>query len=192
MSNYTCNSYYQQRINHMVNKSLSEFKRLSVFRIDLRFPYNGIDYKNDPKVITRFFESLKRRVMVDVKNKSYLWGRNLRVNVDYVWVREVGPINQKTHYHVALLLNKDVYYSTGHYHEGNNLAALIINAWDSALGLLNNPQKGLVQFSSCHYLEQEKIGFEQAYINTMHALSYLAKDYSKPYHDRFRCFGCSQ
>ncbi|WP_432653045.1 MULTISPECIES: hypothetical protein [Providencia] len=26
----------------------------------------------------------------------------------------------------------------------------------------------------------------------MQALSYLAKDYSKPYHDRFRCFGCSQ
>ncbi|HHR6131966.1 MULTISPECIES: inovirus Gp2 family protein [Providencia] len=192
MSKGTHNLYYQKRIEQAINKSLSEFKRLSIFRIDLRSPYGRIDYKDDHKVNTRFFESLKRRIMVDVKNKSHLWGRNLRVNVDYVWVREVGPINQKTHYHVALLLNKDVYYSTGHYHEGNNLAALIINAWDSALGLFNNPQKGLVQFSSCHYLEQEKIGFEQAYINTMHALSYLAKDYSKPYHDRFRCFGGSQ
>lgn len=192
MSKGTHNLYYQKRIEQAVNKSLCEFKRLSIFRIDLRSPYGRTDYKDDHKVITRFLDSLKLRIKTDVKNKSLLWKRNLNVNVDYVWVREVGDINCKAHYHVALFLNKDVYYSTGHYHEGNNLARLIINAWNSALGLVNDPPEGLVRFSGYYYIEQGKTYYHYAYKNAMNALNYFAKDYTKTYHDGYRCFGCSQ
>ncbi|WP_369128017.1 inovirus-type Gp2 protein [Providencia sp. PROV257] len=95
MSKGTHNPYCQKRIEQVVNQSLCEFKRLSIFRIDLRSPYGVIDYEDDHKVITRFLDSLKLRIKTDVKNKSLLWKRNLNVNVDYVWVREVGDINCK-------------------------------------------------------------------------------------------------
>ncbi|MBS7785580.1 YagK/YfjJ domain-containing protein, partial [Providencia stuartii] len=65
---------------------------------------------------------------------------------------------------------------------------------NSALGLVNDPPEGLVRFSGYYYIEQGKTYYHYAYKKAMNALNYFyfAKNDTKPYHDGYRCFGCSQ
>ncbi len=57
---------------------------------------------------------------------------------------------------------------------------------------MNDPHEGLVRFSGYYHIDKEKAYYHYAYKNAMNALNYFAKDYTKPYHDGYRCFGCSQ
>lgn len=186
---YIHNPYYLNRINNVAMNVMLKFKRISFFRIDLHYPLGDICYRNDSKVITRFVESLKSKIKYDIKRKSQFWGKTLTDGLDYIWVREIGTINNNTHYHVALLLNKDIYYSFGHFSEEGNLANLINQAWCSALSI--SPQLGLVHFASASYLDQNKECADVRLNSIMNNLSYLAKDYTKNYHDGYRSFGCS-
>lgn len=186
---YSHNPVYLKRISDTVTHVKRKLKRISFFRVDLRFPLNSTSYRNDSKVITRFIESLKSKIKYDVKRKSQLWGRTLVDDLDYIWVREVGDINNNTHYHVALLLNKDIYYSFGDFNEVGNLANLISQAWCSALNI--QPHSGLVNFAWRDHLEQNKVDSDIKLSSIMQSLSYLAKDHTKCYHDGYRSFGCS-
>ncbi|MTC61484.1 inovirus Gp2 family protein [Providencia rustigianii] len=186
---YSHNPVYLSRISDTVTHVKGKLKRISFFRVDLRFPLNSTPYRNDSKVITRFIESLKSKIKYDIKRKSQLWGRTLVDDLDYIWVREVGDINNNTHYHVALLLNKDIYYSFGDFNEVGNLANLISQAWCSALNI--QPHSGLVNFAWRDHLDQNKVDSDIKLSSIMQNLSYLAKDHTKRYHDGYRSFGCS-
>lgn len=195
---YTVNQDYLKIMNQVLSRILSEKKRVSAFRIDLRFPSGNSDYHNDAKVITRFIESLKEKIKWDVKNKSKLWGKALTEKLDYIWVREVGSESHHPHYHVILFLNKDNYYSLGDYKKNDgNLAALINQAWKSALNIKFEIASGLVHFAGSYHLVQ----YQGIALNTtlqfeldklQQAFHYLAKDYTKAYRNGFRSIGCSQ
>ncbi|MCV5491647.1 inovirus Gp2 family protein, partial [Escherichia coli] len=82
---------------------------------------------------TRFIESLKAKLLVDCQRKNLRWKRNRSNRLRYAWVREVGELNRRKHYHVLLLLNKDFYHGAGNYNSDDSLYALIQQAWCSAL-----------------------------------------------------------
>lgn len=64
------NENYFSRIGAVISKSLQSHNRISAIRIDLRFPSYTVRHLNDPKVITRFFESLKAKIQADLIRKS--------------------------------------------------------------------------------------------------------------------------
>lgn len=196
---HTVNQDYLKKMNQVLSRVLSEKKRVSAFRIDLRFPSGNSDYHNDAKVITRFIESLKEKIKWDVKKKSNLWRRTLTEKLDYIWVREVGSESHHAHYHVILFLNKDNYYSLGDYKKNDgNLAALINQAWKSALNIKSEMVSGLVHFAgSYHLVQYQSNNFNNTNLqfelnNLRQAFHYLAKDYTKAYHSGLRSIGCSQ
>ncbi|MEX6035785.1 YagK/YfjJ domain-containing protein [Providencia hangzhouensis] len=67
--------------------------------------------------------------------------RNWHNRLRYIWVREIGERN-RPHYHALLLLNKDFYWSAGHFGITTSLAGLIQQAWCSALGIELTNTKG--------------------------------------------------
>ncbi|MDM3867619.1 YagK/YfjJ domain-containing protein [Proteus faecis] len=95
MSIKSNNENYFSRIGTVISKSLQSHNRISAIRIDLRFPSHTICHLNDPKVITRFFESLKAKMKADLIRKSKSWERHCFSELYYVWVREFGEINNK-------------------------------------------------------------------------------------------------
>ncbi|MES2024166.1 MAG: inovirus-type Gp2 protein [Pseudomonadota bacterium] len=113
MNTFTYNPNYQSRIATTVDKALQSHNRVTAIRVDLRLPNNfgGLDMSSS--IMTRFVESLKAKIAADLRRKEQAWGRKLLCSLKDVWVREVGPINGKKHFHVLLLMNKDVYHSLG-------------------------------------------------------------------------------
>ncbi|HEI0015175.1 TPA: inovirus-type Gp2 protein, partial [Escherichia coli] len=65
----------------------------------------------------------------------------------YFWCREFGKEKGRKHYHVILLLNKDTWCSPGDFTVPSSLAAMIQEAWCSALHLEPWQGDGLVHFS---------------------------------------------
>lgn len=58
-----CNQLHINRIHDTLNKSLSEYPRTYVRRIDLRIPDEVYEqYRDDSTLITRFMESLKAQI----------------------------------------------------------------------------------------------------------------------------------
>ncbi|MBF4332576.1 inovirus Gp2 family protein, partial [Vibrio anguillarum] len=94
---------YLIAIKDVLDVSLAEYNRVYVQRIDLRYPGYYENYNCGD--ISRFFSSLKEKIKYDLKTKNKIGKCNLR----YVWVREQLS-SENPHYHVALLLNKDVYF----------------------------------------------------------------------------------
>lgn len=192
---FTYNPTYQARIVATVNSALQQHKRITAVRIDLRIPDGYSHAGHLYALITRFFESLKAKVTADLIRKQKLWGRSLECNLKYVWTREFGPISGKKHFHVLLMLNKDVYGLLGDFNkEAGNLSAMIRQAWCSALGLpfpayqqqVHFPSKGTVHIDVNHsdFTQQRQLVLAKA--------DYLAKEATKHYGDGERSFGCSR
>ncbi|EFP3681457.1 inovirus Gp2 family protein, partial [Salmonella enterica] len=184
-----------------LNKSLREYHRTMILRIDLRLPENS-PYENDSTLITRFMESLKSQKNADRLNKISLRKRTHHCRIRYVWVREFNKKGKK-HYHLALFFNQEAYAYPGIYkpdHEGkyrHNLSYMIMEAWVRALHLDQEESYQqyyrLIQFpDNCHArLNMYGLSYRDDYAVIMNRLSYLAKEYSKDYSDGKRNFGCS-
>ncbi len=187
----TYNPYYQQRIEHTVDLALQAHPRTLVLRVDLRLP--GIPASSDAAVISRFTESLKAKIRAHQLRKHQQGLCVHRTTLRYVWVKEVGPVSGKRHYHALLLLNKDAWCTPGDYQSATSLAGLIKQAWCSALRLNYADYATLVHFpvdpalwvdsNSPDYITQRTAVTVRA--------SYLAKDFSKCYGGGERSFGCS-
>ncbi|HHH4168823.1 TPA: inovirus Gp2 family protein [Providencia stuartii] len=195
MSSYTYNDHYIQKINHTIRKALLIHNRVTAIRVDLRFPSENIFHFNDSRVITRFFESLKAKINADLKRKNKIWKRNHICPLSYVWVREFGEINNKKHYHVLLLLNKDVYWRLGDFikTEGT-LYALIQQAWCSAIGVNYPAERYLIHIpdNAITWLDNNKPNNESTIFELNQRCRYLAKEHTKYYGDGERSFGCSR
>ncbi|MGG4672779.1 inovirus Gp2 family protein [Providencia sp. Me1] len=193
MQEYSYNKKYQNVFIDVINQAVDEFPRTLALRVDLRFPAN-YNYSRSSREITRFIESLKAKLSVDCLRKNKLWGRRWRNRLRYIWVRETGNSNRRKHYHALLLLNKDLYHSAGKFDSDNSLAALIQQAWYSALGLDSIMYSSLVHFpvSGVFHLNINKEDYEQKLNQLLKRMEYLAKDYTKNYDDGYRSIGRSR
>ncbi|HGM9945903.1 inovirus Gp2 family protein [Providencia zhijiangensis] len=193
MQEYSYNKKYQNVFVDVINQAVNEFPRTLALRIDLRFP-SDYKYSNSSLEITRFIESLKAKLRVDCLRKNKIWGRRWRNRLRYIWVREIGNSNRRKHYHALLLLNKDLYHGAGKFDSDNSLAALIQQAWYSALGLDSIMYSSLVHFpvSGVFHLNINKEDYEQKLNQLLKRMEYLAKNYTKSYDDGYRSIGRSR
>ncbi|EFF0685543.1 inovirus Gp2 family protein [Escherichia coli] len=198
------NQHHMDRIRETLDKSLQEYPRTFVLNIILRLPDENYEhYKADPKLITRFIESLKSQIEHTQKRKAAQGKRIRSCNVRYAWSREFGEEKGKKHYHVALMLNKDVYCNAGTYSLNNkqyvhNLALMIMEAWIRTLSL-NVTSDYQKHYTLVHFVKEgdfrlDKNGenFEYYYSQLERSLSYLTKLATKDSSDGMRNFGCSQ
>jgi hypothetical protein len=191
---YTYHPTYQKNICSVIQNASAQYRRVLAGRVDLRFSEDTC-LENDSAVITRFIESLKAKLAADLKRKEKRWGRALSCDLHYAWAREFGPINAKKHYHVLLLLNKDVYYSLGDFDQiEGNLSAMIRQAWCGAIKLPFPDYQQLVHFpqSSGFYIDRNASDFFDSTQTLIDRANYLAKFYTKQYGDGERSFGCSR
>ena len=198
------NQHHMDRIRETLDKSLQEYPRTFVLNLILRLPDENYEhYKADPKLITRFIESLKSQIEHTQKRKAAEGKRIRSCNVRYAWSREFGEEKGKKHYHVALMLNNDVYCNAGTYYpiQGlyiHNLALMIMEAWVRTLSLNVTPdyQKyyPLVHFvkEGDFRLDRKGKNFEYYYSQLDRSLSYLTKLATKDSSDGMRKFGCSK
>ncbi|MDT4857169.1 Inovirus Gp2 [compost metagenome] len=192
------NLVYLQRIHGLLRDCLALHPRWSVFRVDLRVPQGSI---LPPGAITDFIESMKSQLTHAQAAKSASGKRGYDPMLRYVWVREWNDASNP-HYHVALLLNRDAYFSLGDYSQLQSdecnydamLAGRIFKAWGVALGLdwpvvmkgVYFPPRPVSPLKTQHEL------FQQQYRAVFYRLSYFAKNESKVYGGGQRNFGMSQ
>lgn len=193
MKIYSYNSQYQQAFYDVIQDAVSDFPRTLALRVDLRFP-QGYQYGLSNKEVTRFIESLKAKIKVDCQKKNRRWRRNWVNRLRYVWVREVGERNRRKHYHVLLLLNKDFYYGAGKFDSNDSLAALIQQAWCSALNVDREQYSALVNLTKngMYYLNGNSSDYMQQVTDLLNRMDYLAKDHTKCYDDGYRSIGTSR
>ncbi|BBO63745.1 inovirus Gp2 family protein [Serratia marcescens] len=190
---YSYNSKYQQAFYDVIQDAVSEFPRTLALRVDLRYP-QGYRYGLSNKEVTRFIESLKAKIKVDCKKKNRRWRRNWVNRLRYAWVREVGERNRRKHYHVLLLLNKDFYYGAGKFDSNDSLAALVQQAWCSALNVDREQYSALVNLTKngMYYLNSNSSNYIQQVTDLLNRMDYLAKDHTKCYDDGYRSIGTSR
>ncbi len=193
MKIYSYNSQYRQIFYDVIQDAVSEFPRTLALRVDLRFP-RGYQYGLSNKEVTRFIESLKAKLKVDCQKKNRRWRRNWVNRLRYAWVREVGERNRRKHYHVLLLLNKDFYYGAGKFDSNDSLAALIQQAWCSALNMDREQYSALANLTKngMYYLNGNSSDYMQQVTDLLKRMDYLAKDHTKCYDDGYRSIGTSR
>lgn len=195
------NSYYMNRITEISDKAIEAHSRTSVFTFVLRLPEyrdTGDSIACDPNLkaglIERFTGALKSRIDAHQERRQREGYQVYPTDLRYVWVREVGQ-SGKSHYHVAVFVNKDTFNALGDYSKrDNNLGSYISDAWLSALGLLDFPEyRTLVSFTNTpHYLERlRQDRFEQQRRELLSHLGYFAKERTKQYSKEERSFGGS-
>ncbi len=182
----------KEKIIKTLDSVLEQSSRIFIVRIDLRFPLK-VKHKNDSRVISRFFESLKSKLKAHEKRNKKDKKRIYPNKLKYVWVREIGPINKNQHYHCVLFFNKDAFFSIGDFKNTNSLYSMINSAWFSAIGI-DKIGMGLVHYVpfEIKHLNKKDPDFKEKKNKWIDFLTYLAKDFSKPYNDEHRVVGCSR
>ncbi|WOJ03057.1 inovirus Gp2 family protein [Citrobacter koseri] len=195
------NSYYMSRITEISDKAIEAHARTSVFTFVLRLPEyrdTGDSIACNPNLraglMERFTGALRARIDAHQERRQREGYQVYPTGLRYVWVREVGE-SGKSHYHVAVFVNKDTFNALGDYsRRDNNLGSYISEAWLSALGLLDMPEyRTLVSFTNTpHYLERlRQDRFEQQRRELLSHLGYFAKERTKAYSKEERSFGGS-
>ncbi|HHH1419503.1 TPA: inovirus Gp2 family protein [Yersinia enterocolitica] len=188
------NTTYLQRILRVINNATVEHTRTMAVRVDLRLPDDILITRQG--LISRFIESLDAKIAARYRSKVKQGKRTYPCHLRDAWVREVGEINQKSHYHIVLFVNNDTFNGLGSYdEEGTGLASLIREAWLSALQLGYGPEyRTLARFPAnpLYYLDVNSAGYREVYDQLTFRLSYFAKERTKSYCREERSFGCSQ
>lgn len=195
------NSDYMKRIRDVTYLATNAHARTCVFTFVLRLP----EYRDNDDSITstpdlkaglmeRFTDALRARITAHQKRRKRKDLQVCPTNLRYVWVREVGK-RGKSHYHMAIFVNKDTFNGLGNYSkEGHNLGSYICEAWQSALGLLEFPEyRTLVSLNNTpHYLERLRVDrYSQQLLELWCHLEYFAKERTKSYTREERSFGGS-
>ena len=186
---YTVNPFWQQRIADTFKNALGAYPRVLMLRVDLRLP--NTPAATDAAVISRFIDSLKVKISAYLLRKHREGNRRRMTDLRYIWAREHGEINGKKHYHVVLLLNREVWCSAGNYNDSTSLAGLIKQAWCSALRVDNDEYATLAHFpqNPACWID---LGNNEQLQEALVRASYLAKNHTKVTGDGERNFGCSQ
>ncbi len=119
--NKTFNPFWQQRITDTLLNALKAYPRVLMLRVDLRLP--NVPAATDAAVISRFIDSLKVKIAMYLLRKHREGNRKRMTDLRYIWAKEYGERNGKKHYHMVLLLNREVWCSAGNY---NDPASLVL------------------------------------------------------------------
>lgn len=188
------NTRYLQRILRVITQATLQHPRTMAVRVDLRLPDNHFNIRTG--LLSRFIESLDAKIEARYRKKIKQGIRSYPCHLRYAWVREVGEVNEKSHYHLVLFVNKDTFNGLGGYgEEGTGLASLIREAWLSALQLSHRLEHWtLARFpdNPLYYLDVHSAGYKEVYDQLTFRLSYFAKERTKDYSREERSFGCSQ
>ena len=196
---------YLERSHKVLQDAVEEYPRTCLIRCDLRVHQDRSE--PDTTVISRFLASLQAQIDADANRKWMACKRVHPCKLRHIWAREQGS-SVHSHYHVALLLNRDAYFSLGDFRnrapgpqrenpaEGSvtrNMADRIRKAWASALGLRPEEAAGLVHFpeNPVYRIDANSPDFGQQFASAFYRVSYLTKAATKHYGDGHNSFGCS-
>lgn len=166
----------------VLSKALDYHPRTCLLRFELKFPCS---YMGSPEVISKFFNAFRDRIKVDLTSKSANRNRRIHSHLGYIWVKECSG-QHGWHYHVAVLVNYDVYNCFGAINSQNkNMYQRIEASWASALGIAQIDAKGLVHLpGNCVYkLDTNSVNYLDDIQGVLFRLSYFAKVDTKPYGD---------
>jgi hypothetical protein len=184
---------YLEALYQVMCDALADHKRVLAIRLDLRFPHDmeADGDVNTSKTISRFIDSLKAKIRHD-RNRAglqYRYAHNTEVR--YVWAREIGQA-ARVHYHCALLLNRDAYFTLGKYGSDQpNMARRIMEAWASALGLQFDQSNGLVHFPE-NPVYRFAINTKRDMEEFFYRATYLCKAETKQFGNGRHGFGASR
>ena len=189
---------YLDKIKQTFDLALAENMNITLVRVDLHFPSNMSQPEIDSlgtDVISRFWASLKSQMghyvqrINDQYDDNCVWS-----TLRYVWCMEEGAADyDRVHYHIAFLVNWEVFKSLGNY--GSNegcLAGMVNNAWARTLRKPFVDVSGSVSFPRIpiHYIKTDENGLVHGYERAFHRLSYFTKSASKHFNSHRRHFGC--
>lgn len=182
---------YLDRVLSTIDRSRAAYKRTLAFRIDLTLPY-WMDKTPTDNPMEKFIGSVRSKIKSREKAIYKSKGKVHKTSIRFVWAKEFGK-EGKAHFHLLLLISKEVYMSPGKPgSEQRDLFRILQEGWASALNVPWSSVVGQVHLT-------DGLGFviyqDYSDIKTVRALfrsaSYLCKAYSKGYGDRKRSFGYS-
>lgn len=181
-----------QRTYNCFSNALDEYRKVWMLRFDLHLPdnYSPVGL-TDNSCITRFFASLKQKINHSQARSMRLGNRVNETSVRNIWCREVSARN-RTHFHVAILLNQDAYAFIGKFDLSHgNMYTRIHEAWASALGMCVEDVLGLVHIpdNPTYSLHRNDPASVDA---AFHRVSYFSKMNTKEYGMGFHSFGSSR
>ncbi|HBE9178442.1 TPA: inovirus Gp2 family protein [Serratia fonticola] len=194
--------YILRRSLAVISNFLEKNNRIFALRADLRFAQSHVPgepdlplcfQRTDEKTITRAFESLKSQLREEHKRSGRAGEPALFA---YVWARE-RDTSEHHHYHLVLLFDREVYAYLGNYTESDadNMGTRIQKAWCRAIKLDYPHYASRVEFPENHstwFSRQDALTLSPDYSDFLLRAAYLAKEYSKDFHDGYRNFGTSQ
>jgi hypothetical protein len=176
---------YLEKLYQTMQYALADYSRVFAFRFDLRLPH-GKRLPSDAmtnQMIRNFKASLDEQIIWDRQRARNLNGSAHDSRVRMFWVRELGKVNGRPHYHCIVFLNRDAYRSVGGINsERNNMFNRIESAWARTLRLQVDEIRGLVHFTkgATHHLTRtDYVGQDEFFRRS----SYLCKAATKHYGD---------
>lgn len=162
-------------------KALSDHKRTCALRFELNFPKNYLLVYS--RFISKFFDSLRVRIKLDLASKNRRSGRNDKCYLFYIWVYELSSKGE-WHFHVVIFLNHDIYNCFGSLKatEGN-MFSRIRASWASAINLSFDGVSGLIHIpkNAVYKINVNSEDYEQQVHDVLYRLSYFAKVQTKPF-----------
>lgn len=193
------NAHYMKRLEEITHYAMEDYARVLAFRVDLRLPADNQHKGYDSTVITRFIASLKAQIAAYLNKRRREGKRIYPCKLRYVWVREFGEEKGNKHYHMLLLVNREVFRNTALTVDRSAqyrglLVGMVARAWTVALKRTGDmADKAPFHLPGVSYELDRRNGtntdFYRSYI---YHISYLAKEYTKNHDDGERNFGCSQ
>lgn len=179
----------------VIENFVNHHPRTFAVRVDLRYPeYYSLEERPTRNSMRRFFESLNSQIEAERKRalKASTINRVHETKLGYVWAREYGPQSHRPHFHVLILLNRDVYRTLGSISiERDNMYARIVKAWARSLGLEPEEAVGLVHISKqgqYHVFKDDRASVAEL----IQRVSYLCKLETKKFNNGEHTFGASR
>lgn len=192
------NAYHMQRLEALTAFVMNEHARVLAFGLDLSLPQHNQHKGYESAVITRFIASLKAQIAAYLKRRSREGKRIYPCPVYYAWAREFGDLNGNKHYHLVLLVNREVFscmmLKLGFKGTGRGLLlTMAAKAWSHALKLKGKAkEKVSYHLAGVFELNRREGTHSSDYESYLKRICYLAKKRSKENDDGERNFGCSQ
>jgi len=197
-SNREKDAYHMQRLEALTAFVMNEHARVLAFGLDLYLPQHNQHKGHESAVITRFIASLKAQIAAYLKKRSREGKRIYPCPVYYAWAREFGEINGNKHYHLVLLVNREVFTGMMLKMDLDGkargfLLMMSVKAWFHALKLREGTKEDVRFWLAGVFELNRREGTDTPdYKNYLNRICYLAKKRSKENEDGERNFGCSQ
>ena len=181
---------YLERILQTIRQSRATHPYGIAFRVDLRLPV-GFDWQQPSSrpLFSRFIDSLRAKKDSRIKRTVREHKRAYESAVQYIWAREFES-EDHPHIHCLLFFNQKTFRGLGPLDPyGNNLYAMICQAWAQALGVDISVAARLVYIpENPVYPLKPGFPFDELFMRA----SYMAKARSKRFGYGMHSFGASR